>query len=66
MVATQCIPSCIPEIHQTESFVIRETEAEIAQFGAGKQGRSLVHRENYTQLKLTSYWDRCYSKTPRC
>ena len=55
MVATQWIPSCIPEIHQTESFVIRETEAEIAQFGAGKQGRSLVHREKDTQPKLTSY-----------
>ena len=55
MVATQWIPYCIPEIHQTESFVIRETEAEIAQFGAGKQGRSLVHREKDTQPKLTSY-----------
>ena len=55
MVATQWIPSCIPEIHQTESFVIRETEAEVAQSDADNQGRSLVHRENDTQPKLTSY-----------
>ena len=65
MGATQWIPSCIPEIHQTESFVIRETEAEVAQSDAGNQGRSLVHRENDTQPKLTSYWDRFCSKTPR-